>query len=268
MHENDIYKNFKATLGKFCATCQLTELSVRYFQANYDSLVASPNGLNGICQQYHVLLADSDIERVLPNIPLSYIIYIQACFEDFVISYCQLLKKYGVNEYIERDSSESALECLCNNIYGKKLPVDIKPIYKLCEYYRLVRNKVMHKHINDDLSKKFKMVSQIKYDTLTNIYGELNAPNPFTRISFDDFILFSKSCLQLAQYIHNTINLDYLKLLQSADEDERKQIKQWKNLTPERKNDAIKNYIRQRYRCDERFDECLPQLVAFVNSLN
>lgn len=57
---------------------------------------------------------------------------------------CRQINKYGKNEYEPRIQEESYLSCAVRNICGNNLSDDMKALYELCEYYRLIRNTSVH----------------------------------------------------------------------------------------------------------------------------
>ena len=86
---------------------------------------------------------NTDPERSYLNVEY-YIVNVHLCFETFLKDVCRQINKYGKNEYKPRIQEESYLSCAVRNICGNNLSDDMKPLYELCEYYRLIRNTSVH----------------------------------------------------------------------------------------------------------------------------
>lgn len=266
MGANNIFNRFKDSLGLYCGACQFMELSTRCFHDDYEAALSEPEEFEGLCTCKGISFSNHDIQKVLPYVPLSYIVYVHTCFEDYLNSLYDEIKKFGVGTLYNKEKGESWLKCLCRNIYGKKNPTEIDAMYHICEYYRLVRNNIAHISTSTkdgELESKFKAISQVMIPVDTKVYGELNAPNTLDSISFDDFILFSKSCLMMAKHLYESMRLDYLKLIRAAGD---KLLYKWKKYTPDRMEKAVTKYIENRYRCDENFKDAIPSILELIGN--
>ena len=156
---------------------------------------------------------------------------------------------------------QSWLKCATNNIIQDKLPADKQAIYDLCEYYRLIRNSAVHDLCEvDDHIKEYKKLQ--KYDFKVEAkFSKLLAPNEYDNISFDDFVMFARSCVELATYLFNHISYDYEKIVLDAANPQKAD---WKKYTKERREKASLNYINTLFRIDDTLDAEIAYLADIV----
>ena len=88
--------------------------------------------------EYAITLTNYDADAMVSEICRSYIVNVHLCFETFLKDVCQQINKCGKNEYKPRIQEESYLACAVRNICGNSISDDMKPLYELCEYYRLI----------------------------------------------------------------------------------------------------------------------------------
>lgn len=132
------------------------------------------------------------------------------------------------------------------------LPEDKKKIYDLCEYYRLIRNSAVHDLCAvDDHTKEYKGLKKYNFKVDAK-FTRLSAPNEYNNISFDDFIIFARSCVEFATYLFDHISYDYEKIILDAPI---LQKNAWKKYTRERCEKAIFAYINTLFKVDDTLDE-------------
>lgn len=266
MGEKQIYNQFKARLGEYCSVCQFTELSTKCFNSNYSSILQNSNNFSSLCSDHGVSLSSNDVGKAITHMPQTYILIIHICFEEFLQKLYNELRKTSLNAFSEKKDGESYLECIYKNIRTKNRSKTVDASYELCEYYRLVRNYIVHQNINVKAVKaKYQTVSNLYDSSITKRYGKLHAPNLPEKLSFDDFIFFSKSCLEISTYLHKSLKLDNYKILKTAN---KKTLYKWKNQTVERRRTSIQKYIQHYYRLDSSLQEDLPTLERFVDEYN
>lgn len=266
MGEKQIYNQFKSRLGEYCSVCQFTELTTKCFNSNYSSILQNTYNFSSLCSENGVFLSSNDVGKAVTHMPQTYILIIHICFEEFLQKLYHELRKTSLNSFSEKKDGESYLECIYKNVRTKNRPETVDASFQLCEYYRLVRNYIVHQNINIRAVKaKYKTVS-VLYDSIsTKRYGKLHAPNLPQNLSFDDFIFFSKSCLEISAYLHKSLKLDNHKILRTASDET---LYKWKNQTAERRRTSIQKYIQHYYRIDSSFQEDLPALEMFVAEFN
>ena len=144
MYEKNALNNFKDVLGKYCAINQFIELSKRCFVAEHQKEIQKRDTFVKLATEYSITLTNYDADAMVTEICRSYIVNVHLCFETFLKDVCQQINKCGKNEYKPRIQEESYLACAVRNICGNSISDDMKPLYELCEYYRLIRNSSVH----------------------------------------------------------------------------------------------------------------------------
>ena len=226
MYEKNALNNFKDVLGKYCAINQFVELSKRCFLVEHQNEIQKRDTFVKLATEYAVTLTNYDADSMVCEICRSYIVNVHLCFETFLKDVCRQINKYGKNEYKPRIQEESYLSCAVRNICGNNLSDDMKPLYELCEYYRLIRNTSVHEEI-----------------------------------SFDDFGICSRSCVELATYIFEKMAYDYTKIALDIPD---KQISKWRKYSKNRQEKALCLYIKTLYKVDEEFIEQIPKLLNMI----
>lgn len=261
MYEKNALNNFKEVVGKYCAINQFVELSKRCFVVEHQDEIQKRETFVELATEYEVTLTNYDADSMVSEICRSYIVNVHLCFETFLKDICRQMSKYGKNEYKPRLQEESYLSCAVRNICGRNLADDMKPLYELCEYYRLIRNTSVHDLREVDYHEKEYDKLQ-KYNFKTEIkFSKLVAPNKYEEISFDDFVMFSRSCVELATYIFEKASYNYEKVVLNIPSN---QISKWRKYSKERQEQAIYSYMKTLYKVDEDFVEQIPKLLSMI----
>jgi hypothetical protein len=214
-----------------------------------------------LATQYEITLTNYDAESMVGETCRNYIVNVHLCFETFLKDIYKQIKKYGEKEYKPKTQDESYLSCVIRNIFDGKLTNDMKPLYALCEYYRLVRNTAVH-DLCDINSHKIEFDKLQKYNFKTQAkFSKLDAPNKYELISFDDFIMFSRSCVELATYIFENVSYDYKKIVTEIPNT---QVNTWKKYKRERREKAIYSYINTLYKADDDLIHQIPNLLNII----
>lgn len=261
MYEKNALNNFKDVLGKYCAINQFVELSKRCFLVEHQNEIQKRDTFVKLATEYAVTLTNYDADSMVCEICRSYIVNVHLCFETFLKDVCRQINKYGKNEYKPRIQEESYLSCAVRNICGNNLSNDMKPLYELCEYYRLIRNTSVHDLCEvDSHEKEYRKLQKYNFKTEAK-FSKLVAPNKYEEISFDDFVMFSRSCVELATYIFEKMAYDYTKIALDIPD---KQISKWRKYSKNRQEKALCSYIKTLYKVDEEFIEQIPKLLNMI----
>ena len=260
-YEKNALNNFKDVLGKYCAINQFVELSKRCFLVEHQNEIQKRDTFVKLATEYAVTLTNYDADSMVCEICRSYIVNVHLCFETFLKDVCRQINKYGKNEYKPRIQEESYLSCAVRNICGNNLSDDMKPLYELCEYYRLIRNTSVHDLCEiDSHEKEYRKLQKYNFKTEAK-FSKLVAPNKYEEISFDDFVMFSRSCVELATYIFEKMAYDYTKIALDIPD---KQISKWRKYSKNRQEKALCLYIKTLYKVDEEFIEQIPKLLNMI----
>lgn len=261
MYEKNALNNFKDVLGKYCAINQFVELSKRCFVVEHHHEIQKKETFVELATEYAVTLTNYDADVMASEICRSYIVNVHLCFETFLKDVCWQMKKYGKNKYKPRIQEESYLSCAVRNICGNNLADDIKPLYDLCEYYRLIRNTSVHDLCDvDSHEKEYDKLKTYNFKTEAK-FSRLLAPNKYEEISFDDFVMFSRCCVELATYIFGKMSYDYVKIVLDIPN---KQMSKLRKYSKKRQEQALYSYIKTLYNVDENLIEQMPNLLSMI----
>ena len=195
------YREFKSHAGKVSAIHEVIELAVREFEnAARDS---------GDAEEYLKRTADRHALHVhftqLPDIVAKtiqlHIVNVHEAFERFLDAFrreCIATLDLDWKDYEKR----STLYVILQNIFGSQQSareqIGVMAI-DLCDYYRLVRNHVIHADLRtEDLEKEFRNVEKYQAKA-AETYAKLGlAPNRAAAVTRDDFHLFIRVAQDVA----------------------------------------------------------------------
>ncbi len=193
MSEN-ILSAFKNELGYVNATNQYVELSVRMTEKDHGSALKSD--LQGLAKSVNLYISTL-AEDYMCRISKSYIVNINSCFESF-----KHLPGSPTNTTKKTKTKEDDWLEWTLNIAISSIENDIKNDIVICEYYRLVRNSIVH---NGDSSAAIKSKRAL---IKTTDNSRLSAPNGLDSLTFDDQVLFSRAAYNVAKFIFNNSQYD------------------------------------------------------------
>ncbi len=197
MSEN-VLSAFKNELGYVNATNQYVELSVRITEKDHASDLK--NDLQGLAQSVN-LNVSTLAEDYMNRISKSYIVSIHSCFENFLKSF-KFLPGSPTNITKSIKTKEDEWLDWTLNIAFSSIENDVKNDIVICEYYRLIRNCIVH---NGESSASLKSKCAL---IKTTYNPRLNAPNGLDSLTFDDQVLFSRAAYNVAKYIFNNSQYD------------------------------------------------------------
>lgn len=264
--ERNILNSFKDILGQYCAINQFIELSKRCFVSEHAAQLSTREAFIELAIQNHITLTNYDPNYMVNTISKSYIVNVQLCFETFLKKACREVKEFGIKEYHEKRQDDSWLECAKLNILGNTIPKEKQALIDLCEYYRLIRNTAVHDLCDDKSRKRGKREYEKlkKYDFKTEAkFENLLAPNEYEKISFDDFVMFSCSCVEVATYLFNEIAYDYSKIVKAIPAC---QLHTFRRYRDDRLEQAIFSYINTCYKVDDRLKSQMETLKEIIRA--
>lgn len=198
MISESLLSTFKKELGYVNATNQYVELSIRILEREHGSDLR--NDLQGLAQ--HVNLNVSTLaEDYVCRISKSYIVNIHSCFENFLKSFKLLPGSPTHMTKSVKSREDEWLEWTLNIVFSN-IEEDIKNDITICEYYRLIRNCIVHNgEASATIKSKFALIK-------TSNSPRLNAPNDLDSLTFDDQVLFSRAAYNVAKYIFENSKYD------------------------------------------------------------
>lgn len=141
----------------------------------------------------------------------SYIVNIHSCLENFLKSFKHLPGSPTNITEIKKTSEDDWLEWTLNMAFSS-IENDIKNDIGICEYYRLVRNCIVHSGESSSTLKSKRALIK------TTDNPRLNAPNGLDSLTFDDQVLFSRAAYNVAKYIFNNSQYDVNAIIEANRE--------------------------------------------------
>lgn len=207
MNEN-LLSVFKKELGYANATNQYVELSIRITENEHGTDLK--NDLRGLAQSVNLNVSDLT-EDYMCRISKSYIVNINSCFENFLKSFRHFPGSPTNITEIAKTSEDDWLDWTLNIAFSS-IEKNVKNDIVICEYYRLIRNAIVHKgESSAALKSKFALIR-------TTDNPSLNAPNGLASLSFDDQVLFSRASYNVAKYIFNNSQYDINTIIEAHRE--------------------------------------------------
>ena len=207
MMSENLLSVFKKELGYVNDTNQYVELSIRITEKEHS--LDLRNNLQGLAQSVN-LNVSTLTEDYMCRISKSYIVNIHSCLENFLKSFKHLPGSPTNITEIKKTSEDDWLEWTLNMAFSS-IENDIKNDIGICEYYRLVRNCIVHSGESSSTLKSKRALIK------TTDNPRLNAPNGLDSLTFDDQVLFSRAAYNVAKYIFN--NSQYYELIKCAFDD-------------------------------------------------
>ena len=212
----NIHRKFRQELGYTNATNQYVELARRKFTRAYPNEIKN-NGMSKIAKGEGLSLSDLTEDYNL-RIAKSYIVSVYTCLDSFLVNYKSLPGSPTNVTSKSRGSDESLLEWTWR-IVGSSGSQTINNSYLFCDYYRLVRNRIVHNGASDsELKQRFSSIVKLQ-DT------RLNAPNRINVLTFDDQVLLSRSAFNLVDYLYYSAIYDISTIIKAHSNELYKLIK-------------------------------------------
>ncbi|RKD71194.1 hypothetical protein ATL39_2589 [Sinobaca qinghaiensis] len=192
------YSVFVKKLGYFDSVIEMNEVAIREFadQANssgdFSKFLACKSKKHKIRVDFPKI--PEDFNSIIAK---NYIAQVSQCFEEFLVDF---QKEYEIIKKVPWLNLEKnpKLKIAFKSVDSSYI-IDNDLNYKICDYYRNIRNSALHNKDEKRLNKldlEHNKVSSMKIRK--NEYSKLNAPNKFKSINFDDFILYSRAAKEMA----------------------------------------------------------------------
>ena len=236
MVEN-IYTAFKNELGYATASIQYVELVCRIAKSKHEEELL-PLAIQDKARKYGLSVStlNDDIEN---RIAKNYIVQIHSCVEKFLNNYKRLVgsSTYGMEWNAKEDN---LLHWTLVKALGD-CGIEYKDLYRVCDYYRLLRNDIIH---HDD---KTSSALRIAYSSIKNNKPEkLNAPNFVDAVCFDDQVYFARSAKQLMEIVFYNGKYDWNEIIQDKKKEILSFIGSCKH-DPVKVQKKVDNYLRRMY---------------------
>lgn len=234
---SNIYNEFKKQIGYANVTNQYVEILTRTWETEHKE-----TSIEDAAKNVNLKLSSLPVNLSV-QISRQYIVGIHTCVEEFLLKFKDLAgsptykKKYSAKKDISR--LKWTVECCYTHVDD-----EIKELLGICEYYRLMRNRIVHgdeKSLSEikSIRSSIKMTNEI---LKTKVYGNLQGLNGFEDISFDDQVLFSRAAICLIEKIFKESKYDWAYVLE-VNREEIEQIASHVSDNKRKKIKKIKKYL-------------------------
>ena len=212
MVQESFYNKFKQDLGISDAINEYIEVLLRQFESSpHDE-----SSFQRIASGFGIRVNDVSPQVAICKIREYYVISVFQVFEDFLNQMHSFLKEYGVYKE-NKDPSTSMLKHIHVSLLGMRKTSETAYLYYLiCDYYRFVRNLCAHADNINKVQNAYQKLSDRKTEIAT-LFQQLEAPNKYGNINFDDFILYSRAAKKLAEMYMANIEYDVDKVVAIFD---------------------------------------------------
>ena len=254
----NILTELKNELGYANVTNQYIELAARTFQVDHgNDNLQERAGMVGLS----IATLPEDYLKRIAN---GYIIGVHSCVEHFLVQYRLLPGSPARGQNYSAEDDDNRLKWILNICYGNRIPHDVKQLYFICNYYRLVRNEIVHCGTGRvELRQAKTELNNLTDDlAISNIRGHLNAPNNFTNLNFDDQVLFSRAARTICDRIYKDSKYDWDVVLGNY----RTKINRFilSNDSEEKKKARILNFLSQMYPINVNDSRLIESISHFV----
>lgn len=189
------FHDFKRTLGKMNAVVECAELAIRKFIHEAETARDRGAFVEWASSEFEVKVDTLDIPLLKQLSAQFHIASVHQEFETFLRNAALELRGVPIPKPQDKSLLESTLVSLLGNYEKAKDSVGRFEI-ELAEYYRLVRNGFAHSAAEGKTRKDVDALRKL-VEQHDGTMSKLNAPNAFSAIEFDDFILFTRVVKQL-----------------------------------------------------------------------
>ena len=233
----NILTEFNNELGFSTASIQYIELT-RRIAVEEHQMDLSGVDIIGTAKQYGLTVSElpNDIKS---RISSNYIIQIHSCVEQFLYNYQSMVGSSVRNLTYNSDKDGNRLKWIMKNALPEQNAQD-KEWYDICNYYRLVRNMVIHKgKTTDEYRTAFTRIQKFSFE-------KLDAINDLEHLCFDDQVVFARTARKLLERIYRDGIIDWQTIL-SYELEAIDRIKQRYHKDHCKQMEHIENYLKRFY---------------------
>ena len=254
----NIWNELKKEVGYVNVTNQYIELAKRYYQKE-----CRAENLQSSARQVDLNISQLP-ESYETRISKGYIVNIHSCIERFLSAFKDLQGSPTKEKGYKPEIDKNRLKWTLKHCYGS-IDGDIRDLYNVCNYYRLVRNKIVHGGNQDtEIKTAYNNLLHISEGLLlSKMSCNLEAPNEMNNIGFDDQVLFSRAVLRLCGRIYKDSKFDWIEIIEYNKETIKKIISKDRSCEVRRNNKIIK-FLRQTYPIKE---EDIQELINIIQEI-
>jgi len=233
----------KFSIGLQDSCIQTNQAAILFLEEQAKKSLDQEEFIKSLCAKFKISLGTRDLEYFKTIQYKSYILqtynFVEPFFKELNAAYRHYNNFEGNWKIKDGDKSLDPFNQLIENLdTSLKNKIKSYPEYYLLDYYRLIRNSIVHLQEDEDQHKKTsKYFSEYLVDKLFHFKEnyEMNAPNEPDKIIFDDFMLYTRAI----KYFSNILNdicfpeVSTLVLVAKKDDELQKHLLQSRNLNYE-----------------------------------
>jgi hypothetical protein len=195
------YLDLKRQLGEIDAAAECLELAMREFVEISQGFGSPTAFIQELSRKHGIRVDVFDLDRFVRQAAALRLIGVTQAFEVFLNSFIEDHPRIRSRE--GRDTGEPLLDFVIRKLdLSTEVRRDLKKglDYSLYSYYRQIRNDVAHQALKDTALLGFnrKLEELRAASASNNEYAYLAAPNDIHRLTFDDYVLFTRAAKNLA----------------------------------------------------------------------
>lgn len=176
------FRRLKRELGALDAVSEWIELAVRDFA---DRVGERGELLEQMSSKHGVRVNSSELPRVRAHVVAIYLAAVHDRLGEFLL---ELRLEHPTGDKWDMSGDESRLTRVTRSV-GLERTLS----FEICEYYRAARNALLHHEVRKKTGRADLGVASLAARVRsTPEFTKLDAPNPLSRLSFDDFVLFTR----------------------------------------------------------------------------
>lgn len=223
---------------------QTNEVAILYLEEKSKQNPDSEKFMRDLCRKYSISLGIRDFDYFKITLYKSYILQTYNLVEPFFKNINKAYRFYNnfAGEWRVKDESGKMLDpftqLLANMPLESAKEIKKYPEFQLLNYYRLVRNSIVHLQDESDEYKKVRKYYDDNIIKNLNYFKEnyiIDAPNSPESITFKDFMLYTRVLKYFSNIINDTCfpTIESLIKLAFNDSDFQKKLLQAKKLENE-----------------------------------
>ena len=191
-------RDFKQFIGELTATSAGIHVALQFATSNLPENEIDP--WEKIAEQFNVHLSGIDSERIFKSAARLNIVNVYSGFDLYLFSYRKEFTRLMKSEWKCKEG-DSPFDEFKNNISIVKIKnkhIVLSEQIQLVQYYRLVRNAIVHPAEKTKQScRKYYQDNNHNLNRIQTHYKMLSAPNSLDEINFHDVKLFARVLLDI-----------------------------------------------------------------------
>lgn len=191
------YRDLKRQLGELDALSECVELATRELVARAGATPDQHAYLGTQSEHHGIRVNKLDVPSIRPHLARMYILTVHQCLEDFLLRMQD--EHPGGRHWDMDDKADRPREDRATKI-ARAVRFKHTLAFEICQHYRAIRNATMHPSARAKLLASGETATALQEQVNRDpSLQRLDAPKGYDAVTFDDFVLFSRSAKTLAE---------------------------------------------------------------------